>query len=79
HFTTPPAFSQICGLDPLCDEGFLYQKVLKEAGVPTKLEVYPGVSPGFEGSFFDIKQAAKFREDFNDRFQWLLEVRKPSF
>ncbi|EEB94038.1 hypothetical protein MPER_07220 [Moniliophthora perniciosa FA553] len=28
----PPAFIQVCGLDPLRDEGILYEKVLKEAG-----------------------------------------------
>ncbi|KAF9265285.1 alpha/beta-hydrolase [Marasmius fiardii PR-910] len=39
HRGLPPAFLQVCGLDPLRDEGLLYEKVLKEAGVPTKLEV----------------------------------------
>ncbi|KAJ8072029.1 hypothetical protein PM082_015587 [Marasmius tenuissimus] len=41
HKGLPPAFLQICGLDPLRDEGLIYEKVLREAGVPTKLEVYP--------------------------------------
>ncbi|KAF9261872.1 hypothetical protein L218DRAFT_1001189 [Marasmius fiardii PR-910] len=39
HKGLPPAFFQICGMDPLRDEAFLYEKVLKEAGVPTKFEV----------------------------------------
>ncbi|KAG7090661.1 hypothetical protein E1B28_009760 [Marasmius oreades] len=78
HKGLPPVFLQVCGLDPLRDEGFLYEKVLKEAGVPTKLEVYPGVPHGFHAYLFDIKQAAKFREDFNDGLQWLLEVGKPT-
>ncbi|KAF9269640.1 hypothetical protein L218DRAFT_953264 [Marasmius fiardii PR-910] len=78
HKGLPPAFFQICGLDPLRDEGLLYEKVLKEADVPTKLEVYPGVPHGFDAPFFDIKKATKFREDFDDGIQWLLEVGKPS-
>jgi acetyl esterase/lipase len=35
----PPAFVQIAGLDPLRDEGILYAKLMKEAGVETKLEM----------------------------------------
>lgn len=36
----PPAYIQICGLDPLRDEGFLYERLLKEAGVSTRVDVY---------------------------------------
>ena len=40
HKGLPPAYLQISGLDPLRDDGLIYEKVLREAGVPTKLEVY---------------------------------------
>ncbi len=36
HEGLPPAVLHICGMDPLRDEGILYNKVLKEAGVKTK-------------------------------------------
>ena len=39
HRGLPPAFIQVAGLDPLRDEGLLYEKLLKEAGVRTRLEV----------------------------------------
>ncbi|EEB90182.1 hypothetical protein MPER_11648 [Moniliophthora perniciosa FA553] len=39
HRDLPPAFIQVAGMDPLRDEGLLYEKLLKEAGVATKLEV----------------------------------------
>lgn len=35
----PPTVLHICGLDPLRDETFYYDKVLTAAGVPTKLEL----------------------------------------
>jgi acetyl esterase/lipase len=30
----------VAGLDPLRDEGLLYERVLREAGVATRLNVY---------------------------------------
>lgn len=38
----PPAFFQVCGLDPLRDEALIYENVLRENGVETKLDVYDG-------------------------------------
>jgi acetyl esterase/lipase len=38
----PPAFFQLGGLDPIRDEGILYDKVLKDSNVRTKLMVYDG-------------------------------------
>ena len=37
HSGLPPAFIQVAQLDPLRDDGILYAKLLKEAGVQTQL------------------------------------------
>ena len=37
HAGLPPAFIQVMELDPIRDDGIVYEKVLREAGVPTRL------------------------------------------
>lgn len=39
HADLPPAVVQVAGLDLLRDEGLLYEKLLREAGVKTRLHV----------------------------------------
>lgn len=39
HTGLPPAYLQVCGLDPMRDEGLLYERLLRELGVPTKLDM----------------------------------------
>lgn len=39
HANLPPAYVQVSGLDPLRDEGILYEKILRNAGVRTQVHV----------------------------------------
>ncbi|KAK7682285.1 hypothetical protein QCA50_014488 [Cerrena zonata] len=72
HANLPPAYIQVCGLDPLRDEGILYEKILRNAGVKTQIHVYPGLPHGGHAYFPTIKSAIKFNADTEDGIRWLL-------
>ena len=37
HTGLPPAFIQVMEMDPIRDDGIVYERVLREAGISTKL------------------------------------------
>ncbi|KAF2170150.1 hypothetical protein M409DRAFT_35989 [Zasmidium cellare ATCC 36951] len=73
HKGLPPQYLQICGADPLRDEALVYDRVLREEGVKTRVEVYPGVPHGFWSLFPQMKASQKFMDDSVKAFKWLLE------
>ncbi|KAF9259617.1 hypothetical protein L218DRAFT_1079797 [Marasmius fiardii PR-910] len=73
HKDLPPTFIQVAGLDPLRDEGLLYEKVLRESGVKTRIETYPGVPHGFHMIYSQLEMTKKFRKDLNLGLGWLLK------
>jgi acetyl esterase/lipase len=70
----PPTYLQVLGMDPLRDEGLVYERVLREDfGIKTKLYVYPGVPHGFHSVFPQLEVSLKFNADTIDGVAWLLE------
>ncbi|KAF7333119.1 Abhydrolase-3 domain-containing protein [Mycena venus] len=67
----PPSYLQICGLDPLRDEGLLYKRLLREQGVLTKLDIYPGVPHGFHAILPGMRAAKKWEEDLRQGIKWV--------
>ncbi|KAF8580618.1 hypothetical protein K439DRAFT_1619718 [Ramaria rubella] len=72
----PPTYLQICGLDPLRDEAFLYDKLLRESDVPTKVATYPGLPHAFWYFATLISGFKKYRMDTVEGIKWLMETKK---
>ncbi|GBE85768.1 hypothetical protein SCP_0802900 [Sparassis crispa] len=75
HAGIPPLYLQVNDPDPLRDEGLLYAKLVEEAGVKTKVDIYPGVPHGFQYIAPQITAAVKSSKDFGEGIKWLLSLR----
>ncbi|KAJ4148691.1 hypothetical protein NW765_017558 [Fusarium oxysporum] len=73
HKGLPPVYFQICGQDPLRDDGLIYEKVLRENDVRTKVDIYAGVPHGFADVFKDFIQCEKWKSDIWKGIAWLME------
>ncbi|KAH8673897.1 Alpha/Beta hydrolase protein [Xylariales sp. PMI_506] len=73
HGGVPPAYLQVCGLDPLRDETLIYERVLREGeGVRTRLDLYPGLGHYFWTNWPLLDKSKEFVEDTERGVRWLL-------
>lgn len=69
----PPAFFQLGGLDPLRDEGLIYERELRELGTETKMVVYDGYGHMFWTNWPGMKRSREFWVDMREGMRWLVE------
>lgn len=70
HVGLPPVYINVCGMDPLRDDGIVYHHVLEDHGVKTKLDVVPGVPHGHI-AMAHLKSAQKAAAQFVQAVGWI--------
>jgi acetyl esterase/lipase len=74
HGDLPPAYFQICELDPLRDDAIVFERILREEhGSKTRVDFYPGLPHGFWSFHPTAEFSKRVPNDGTAAVKWLLE------
>ncbi|KFY25297.1 hypothetical protein V491_01824 [Pseudogymnoascus sp. VKM F-3775] len=72
HADLTPTYFQVGEFDVVRDDGIIYERVLREAGVKTKIDTYP-VPHAFQGVFPELPIVKRYNDDMVAGIRWLLD------
>ncbi|KAI0783537.1 Alpha/beta hydrolase fold-3 [Abortiporus biennis] len=67
------AYFQVCGMDLLRDAALLYERLLRENGVTTKLDTYAGYPHAAHHILIGLEITNRFQQDFVNGVRWLID------
>jgi acetyl esterase/lipase len=76
HKDLPPTYLAIAGADRSRDSCLIYEEVLRENGVKTRLDIFGGLIHGFWTVFPNAEFSKEYRRKADEALGWLYEQSK---